>query len=90
MADRAWCKPAFAVCSAAGPQLRMPFLDIKRPQLLQQLGANVRHDQIFDQLAIPGGRPGADIACGFPMVDADADKLGDGDLVRFDVFVRPA
>jgi len=77
MADRPWRKPAFTVCSAAGPQRSVPFLDIERSQLLQQLGANVRHDLIFDQLAIPGGRPGADIAGGFPMVDADADNLAE-------------
>ena len=83
MADRPWRKPACAIRSAVGSQRGVPFLDIERSQLLQQLGANVRHDLIFDQFAIPGGRPGADIAGGLPTVDADADKLGDGDLVRF-------
>jgi hypothetical protein len=33
----------------------------------------VQHNLIFYQLAIPGGRPGADIAGRFPLVDADAD-----------------
>jgi hypothetical protein len=84
--DRPWRKPAFAIRLAVGSQRGVPFLDIERSQFLEQFGADVRHNLIFDQLAIPGSRPGADIAGGFPMVNAGADKLGNDDLVRFDVF----
>jgi hypothetical protein len=64
----------------------VPLLDIERSHFLQKLRANVRSDLVLDELPVPLRRPRANIARCFPMVDAGAYPLGNGDFVRLDVF----
>ena len=85
VADCAGRKSAFAVGAPAVAQGRMPFLDIERSELLQKLRADVRENLIFYQFPVTLGRPGADIAGGFPMVDASAHEVCHRELARLDV-----
>jgi hypothetical protein len=50
--DRSIAEATVAVLSPARLQRRVPSLDIDRVQLLRALAADVRHDLVFDELAI--------------------------------------
>jgi hypothetical protein len=63
----------------------VPCLNVEAGELLEQLGADVRRNLVFDQLAIALRRPGADIARGFPLGDPSPDKFRHRGLRRLDV-----
>jgi hypothetical protein len=84
--NRPWRQSAFTVGATTGPQCCVPILDVCRPQLLNHLRADVRHDLIFDKFAIKGGRASADITGAFPPVNAVPHVLGNRDLARLNIF----
>jgi hypothetical protein len=65
-----------ARCQARILQGRVPPFDLKASELLEDPGADVRSDLVFDQLPVTLGRTCRYVASGLPLVDAPAHKIG--------------
>ena len=78
VADRPGADATGAVFAAFRAKRRVPLLDVDVFELLQDDGPDVRHDLIFDQLAIPFGCAGRDVAGGLPLADIFVEQHCNG------------
>src|SRR6516162_8960785 len=85
MADGTITDAARAVLAPLGPQRAVPSLDVLGTELLQQPCSQERGELVLDELLVALGSLGRDCSRGFPLSNASANVIANGELAGLDV-----